>query len=117
MTTSKQALRFDIWLVYLHFTDNPKIGKVRPVLVVDVSEESIFVAKITSQAPRIGFIGEYVIKQWREAGLNVVSTIRCSQIFEIAESELLRDAPIGQLQQADIDDVSEVLKAMGYYKF
>jgi mRNA-degrading endonuclease toxin of MazEF toxin-antitoxin module len=116
MTASEAAQRFDIWLVYLYFTDHPDTGKVRPVLVVDSAEGHIAVAKITSSSPREGFIGEYAISQWQESGLNVPSTVRCSQVFEIAGAELLREAPIGRLQPNDIDGVTNALIAAGFYK-
>jgi mRNA-degrading endonuclease toxin of MazEF toxin-antitoxin module len=116
MTSSEAALRFEVWLVYLYFTDHPTIGKVRPVLVVDATDKHIAVAKITSQAPRKDSIGEYAIKMWRATGLNTPSTVRCSQVFEIDKSELLRNSPIGQLQPDDITGVTEALKAAGFYK-
>jgi hypothetical protein len=116
MTASKVAVRYDLWLVYLYFIDHPRTGKVRPVLVVDVDDRRIAVAKITSQAPRDGFVGEYSIKDWEAAGLNAPSAVRCSQIFEIDDGELLREAPIGHLSLADIEGVTEALVAAGYYQ-
>jgi mRNA-degrading endonuclease toxin of MazEF toxin-antitoxin module len=116
MTASKNAERFDIWLVYLHFIDHPNTGKVRPVLVVDVNGKLIAVAKITSQAPQDGILGEYQLQEWKEAGLNAPSVVRCSQVFEIDETELLRDEPVGCLRQVDIEGVTNALKAVGYFK-
>jgi len=52
MTGSDPVQVFDIWLVYLHFTDHPQTGKVRPVLVVGVDEDTIAAAKITSKPHR-----------------------------------------------------------------
>jgi hypothetical protein len=37
---------------------------VRPVLIVDVNDERIAVAKITSRPPKNDFVGEYAILQW-----------------------------------------------------
>jgi hypothetical protein len=115
MTSSRAATRFDIWLVYLYFLDHPNTGKVRPVLIVDASDKRIAVAKITSQPPRVDSVGEYAISQWQEAGLNVPSTVRCSQVFEIENTELLRSAPIGRLASGDIEWVTSALVAAGFY--
>lgn len=115
MTASKNAERFDIWLVYLHFTDHPTVGKVRPVLIVNCQDNRIAAAKITSQPPRDGFVGEYALNRWSEAGLNVPSTVRCSQVFELDASELIRERPIGRLQQVDVLGVTEALRSAGFY--
>ena len=36
--TVSEVKRFDIWLAYLFFNDRPSTGKVRPILVIDVSK-------------------------------------------------------------------------------
>ena len=116
MTASKQAELFDVWLVYLHFIDYPETGKVRPVLVVGKSDVDTFaVAKITSKPPQPG-TGDIAIAQWQQAGLNVPSTVRCSQVFEIGIDELLRDKPIGALQPYDVDQVLKKMVRLGYYQ-
>lgn len=42
-----------IWLTYLHFLDHPDIGKVRPVLILDVDRDqaTAVALKITSKPP------------------------------------------------------------------
>ena len=44
----------DIWLAYVEFADYPGIGKVRPVVVVDVREDAcvVLAAKATSKDRR-----------------------------------------------------------------
>jgi hypothetical protein len=115
MTASRSVERYDIWLVYLYFTDRPTVGKVRPILIVDVEGERIAAAKITSQPPREGLAGEFAISRWSEAGLNLPSTVRCSQIFELGAKELLRDRPIGCLHPEDLPGVIEALRDAGFY--
>jgi len=109
---SDKVLPLDIWLVYLRFTDRPKVGKVRPVLVVGAKESIVLVAKITSKPP-IKDSGDIAITQWEQAGLNVPSTVRCSQVFEISSGELLRDAPIGALQPYDAEQVVQAMAQLG----
>ena len=113
MTTSKEISVFDIWLVYLHFVDHPKTGKVRPVLIVGQNSDTLAVAKITSRMPEPG-TSDVAITQWQQAGLNVPSTVKCSQVFEIDIEELLRDAPIGTLQPFDVMQVIKEMTSLGY---
>lgn len=115
MTASKQARPFDIWLVYLHFTDHPQTGKVRPVLVVGVKEALIKVAKITSKPPQLD-TSDVAITQWQQAGLNVPSTVRLSLDFEINPSELLRDGPIGHLQPFDVSQITQMMVSLGRFQ-
>lgn len=44
----------DIWLAHVEFADYPGIGKVRPVVVVDVREDAcvVLAAKATSKDQR-----------------------------------------------------------------
>jgi len=113
MTNSNQPQLFDIWLVYLRFIDHPNTGKVRPVLVVGISDDVIAVVKITSRPPEPD-TGDVPIVQWQQAGLNTPSTVRCSQVFEISFDELLRDMPVGFLQPLDMDGVTQSLTKLGY---
>jgi hypothetical protein len=115
MPTSEQVRPFDIWLVYLHFIDHPHTGKVRPVLVVGTGNSSLAVAKITSKPPLPG-VGDIPIALWQKAGLKAPSTVRCSQVFEIAHDELLRDAPLGRLQPYDIARTAQALTVLGYFQ-
>ncbi|MDR0593598.1 MAG: type II toxin-antitoxin system PemK/MazF family toxin [Bifidobacteriaceae bacterium] len=115
MTASSRARPFDIWLAYLRFADRPQTGKVRPVLVVAVKEDLIAVAKATSRPPASNS-GDVGIAGWRQAGLNVPSTVRCSQVFELAPGDLLRGDPIGRLPAAEIDQVALQLVALGYFE-
>jgi len=114
MIASDRVQPFDIWLVYLHFVDHPQTGKVRPVLVVGAKEDVVAVAKITSKPPAPD-TDDVLIEMWQEAGLNVPSTIRCSQVFEISPDELLREMPLGVLQPDDIAWIVQTMAELGYY--
>ena len=115
MMSSSQAHPFDVWLVYLHFMDHPETGKVRPVLVVATKKDVIAVAKITSKPPA-PHAGDISITRWQEAGLNVPSTVRCSQLFEISPEELLRDKPLGILQPFDIEQIIQAMVELGFFQ-
>ena len=52
----------DIWLAYVEFSDHPGVGKVRPVVVVDVLSSTCLVvaAKVTSKDLRQSRSGNVV---------------------------------------------------------
>jgi len=112
MTLSKVPQRWEIWLARLSFNDKPDVAKHRPVLVLEVVGHDMLAAKITSHIPRDEF-GKFAIMQWSEAGLVRPSTVRCSQLFTIPDTNLARDEPFGILQQSDIDVTSELFIAIG----
>ena len=49
--TSREPFVGDIWLAYVEFSDHPGVGKVRPVVVVDVRQDAcvVLAAKVTSK--------------------------------------------------------------------
>ena len=40
MTSCEPAVG-DVWLAYVEFSDHPGVGKVRPVVVIDVMDEGL----------------------------------------------------------------------------
>jgi hypothetical protein len=84
------------------------------VLVVAVREDVIIVAKVTSRPPAADS-GDVSITAWQQAGLNVPSTVRCSQVFELGPGDLLRGAPIGRLRADDRDLVVRQMVALGLF--
>lgn len=90
----------DIWLAYVEFSDHPGVGKVRPVVVVDVREDLCVVvaAKVTSKDLCADGSGRCIpIIDWEQCGLRKPSYIRLDQRLELSFERLLRDKPIGVL--------------------
>ena len=115
MTTSPEGIRpGEIWLAYLHFSDKPDIGKVRPVLVVGVREEAALavVLKVTSKNPGDGR-KSVPLAGWESYGLRKPSYVRVDQIFEVAADSLLGDAPLGTLGSAQFATVLQALAESG----
>ena len=111
MTSCKPAIG-DIWLAYVEFSDHPGVGKVRPVVVIGIRDDSCIViaAKVTSKDLRLDGSGNCIpIIDWDVYGLHKPSFIRLDQKFELAFESLLRDEPIGRLPQFYIDILSEAL--------
>jgi hypothetical protein len=101
-------------LVYLYFVDKPKVGKVRPVLVLECGKNHLIVAKITTHDLRNN-ISDYALDDWEAAGLTAPSTVRCAPVFEIGHGELLRNHPVGSLAQTDRENVAEIIDSLGLF--
>ena len=107
--TSREPAPGDIWLAYVEFADHPGVGKVRPVVVVEVHVDAcvVLAAKVTSKDLRADGSGNCIpIIDWETCGLRKPSYIRLDQRLELAFERLLRDEPIGKLSGAYMDIVS-----------
>lgn len=62
--------------------------KPRPVYIYEVNGYNALCVEITGQDPRNNYVGEYVIKDWKDWGLNKPSVLRCSQIITLPISVL-----------------------------
>lgn len=113
--TSSRPNPGEIWLAWVEFSDHPGVGKVRPVVVVDV-EECICVvvaAKVTSKNLEADGSGECIpILDWKTCGLRKPSYIRLDQRLELPIEKLLRDAPIGALSQAYMAIIASALRGL-----
>ena len=111
MTTSPRSFHIgEIWLSYLHFSDRPDLGKIRPVLIVDVQmDNALAVAlKVTSKNPADGRKST-PIPEWKSCGLRKPSYVRTDQIFEIPTASLLGKEPLGALSQARLATILQLL--------
>lgn len=78
-------LKGEVWLY-----QDMDVNKIRPCVIVGnrkhEKDEDVVIAKITSHLPRNEF--DIALKFWKEAGIKNPSTVRCSKLFTIKESEL-----------------------------
>ena len=96
------ATRFQagqIWIAYVHFADKPKVGKVRPVIVLDAKNASekllVSVCRITTRP--LTDPNDIFIEEWETCGLVKPSCIRTDIIFELPLSDILSHSPIGEV--------------------
>ena len=111
MTPRREPLRFEVWLVKYAFYDAPSKHRIRPAMIVDWNraDDHGWVTKITKHVPRSDDPGDVTLQDWREAGLLMPSTVRCSQVLRIPSSLLLRDQPFGVLTPRDAAQVMHKL--------
>ena len=116
MTSCKPSVG-DVWLAYVEFEDHPGIGKVRPVVVIDVRNELCVVvaAKVTSKDLRSDGSGHCIpIIDWERCGLRKPSYIRLDQKLEVAFENLLREAPLGVLPALYLNVIRSALSVAGF---
>jgi mRNA interferase MazF len=82
-------------------------GKVRPaVVLLDAGDDDFVAAPVTSHPTRSSF--DLAIHQWREAGLNVASTIRVHKLTVLAKDEIVRR--LDELAPTDRAALAEALR-------
>jgi hypothetical protein len=91
--------RWDLWYAHVSYTDAPDKEKARPILITSSGEAFLVALYITSASPRPGY-PDYIILDWKDAGLTMPSTIRFDRTLKIFPSDLIHK--IGRLQQNDI---------------
>lgn len=110
--TSPEPQVGDIWLAWVEFSDHPGVGKVRPIVIVDVDGGACLAlaAKVTSKDLRADASGKVVpIIDWESCGLRKPSYIRLDQRLEVPFDRLIRDEPIGRLPDVYLQIVLDAL--------
>ena len=113
--TSRSPRVGEVWLAYVEFSDHPGVGKVRPVVVVGVSESACVAvaAKVTSRDLSADGSGRCLpIMGWESCGLRRPSYVRLDQRFELPFSDLLRGEPLGELPAAYVRLISDSLSGL-----
>lgn len=108
MKTSK-AKRGEVWFAY------DEQGKLRPYIVISndpmvleiAPEDDFLMAKVTSKPVRNRF--DIPIQDWKEAGLNKPSIVRCYKLRTIHKD--LLDFCVGSLTEHDLERVIETIKS------
>ena len=110
MMTMQKFEAGQIWIAYVHFADKPEVGKVRPVIVLDANaildaetELKVSVCRVTSRP----FTGDddIFVEEWESCGLVKPSCVRADIVFEILQSDILSEAPIGKVNEETLAEV------------
>ncbi|HVF45336.1 MAG TPA: type II toxin-antitoxin system PemK/MazF family toxin [Pyrinomonadaceae bacterium] len=97
----------DIVLVRYPFS-NLSGSKVRPAVVVNASHASqdVIIVPLTSKVSPL-LAGEFVLADWRAAGLNVVSAAKRG-LYTVHQSLVLKS--VGSLSRPDADSLDDALR-------
>lgn len=97
------ASPFDIFLAEVPFEDCDET-KIRPILIIDNEAYLIKCFSVTSNTSRPE---DYVIKEWKAAGLRKPSAIRIQKVLEL--DCCLVDRKIGHLAPIDILEIQKMV--------
>lgn len=93
----------DIYIANVSF-DEATVSKVRPALVIEVSQERVMVFKVTSQyqnkSAQIKRL-YYPIKDWQQAGLKKQSYVDIHRLYRLDKKWVFSHQPIGKLTVVD----------------
>ena len=98
----------DVVLVRYPFSDLSD-AKVRPAIAVSAPHKSqdIFVVPLTSKTDAL-LGGEFVMKDWKGAGLNVVSAVKRG-VFTIHQNLIIKT--VGSISAQDASELERSLRA------
>jgi hypothetical protein len=102
---------WEVWHARFDFSEG-RGYKYRPVIVVGLREDGGLVMMVTGTATKLSLPHDYLIRDWREAGLDKPSIARADRIAEIPAGYLGTAGRIGRLSEHDIDAVKRVLAAV-----
>jgi mRNA interferase MazF len=100
-------LKNEIVLVRYPFSDLTN-SKVRPAVVVNAAHVSkdLFIVALTSKTQSL-MTGEFVLSEWRNAGLNVATAVKRG-VFTIHEKLVLKT--VGVLAATDAETLNKSLR-------
>ena len=110
MSSEAPAL-WEVWHARFNF-DGKRGYKYRPVIVVGVRENGSLVMMVTSATNRLQLEHDYLLQDWREAGLDKPSIARADRMAEIPPSYVGAVGKIGRLSTRDEMALRELLTSM-----
>ena len=110
MSSEAPAL-WEVWHARFNF-DGKRGYKYRPVIVVGVRENGSLVMMVTSATNKLQLEHDYLLQDWREAGLDKPSIARADRIAEIPPSYVGTAGKIGRLSARDEMALRELLTSI-----
>ena len=102
----------EIYIADVPFDDEDD-SKIRPALVVKVSDERVNIFKVTTKfknkSKKIRRL-YYPIKKWKESGLKELSYVDTHRTYNISQNAVFNRKPIGKLDNGDIVGLFEFIQ-------
>lgn len=108
MTTSPYPQAWEVWHARFNYSEGSGY-KYRPVIIVDVLDDDSLVMMVTSATNKLHLEHDYVIRNWKEAGLDKPSIARADRIAQIPAGYLGLAGYIGRLAECDISAITQIL--------
>lgn len=99
---------WEIWHARFDFSEG-KGYKFRPVIVVGVQTDGSLVAMVTSATNKLSLEHDYLIQDWKAAGLDRPSIARLDRIAAIPPAYLGDTGRIGKLSDKDVAAIKVIL--------
>ena len=109
--SSRAPQPWEVW--HARFEYQGKSGyKYRPTIVLSVGSSSFTAAMVTDAANKLHLKHDFVIEDWRAAGLLKPSIIRVDRIVEVPLSHIGSAGKIGRLSPRDAAALKRVLTSL-----
>ncbi|WP_307738692.1 type II toxin-antitoxin system PemK/MazF family toxin [uncultured Parolsenella sp.] len=102
---------WEIWHARFDFDDG-KGYKYRPVIVLGTRDDGSLVMMVTSATNKLRLEHDYLIRDWRQAGLDKPSIARVDRIAQIPPRYLGSAGKLGRLTNQDISALSAILASL-----
>lgn len=109
MTSEAAPQLWEVWHARFNFEEG-KGYKYRPVIVVGVREDGNLVMMVTSSTNKLHLEHDYLLQDWKDAGLVKPSVARIDRIAEIPPNYLGTAGRIGRLSDRDIFEISKIFE-------
>lgn len=106
--------RGDVLYVEFQFDDMNR-AKLRPAVVTNINQNSIFLTKISSQINQYPL--NYTLKDWHTSGLRKPSQVQCNRHNIIKRDGIKSFSKIGELTERDLKNVLEQISSINQEKY
>lgn len=103
--------QWEIWHARFDFNDR-KGYKYRPVIIVETYADGTLAMMVTSSTNKLSLPHDYLLADWREAGLEKPSLARVDRRVILPEGYFGRAGRIGRLSLRDIGALEAILNTL-----
>jgi hypothetical protein len=100
---------WEVWHARFNYSEG-KGYKFRPVIIVGIRPSGNLVMMVTSVTNKLHLEHDYLLKNWKAAGLDKPSIARADRIAEIPPDYLGTAQRIGKLTEEDIRELTFILR-------
>lgn len=98
--SSSGPKQWEVWHARFDFNDK-KGYKYRPVIIIEVYPDGTLAMMVTSSANKLSLPHDYLLEDWREAGLDKPSIARADRRADLPRGYFGTSGRIGRLSDRD----------------
>lgn len=111
MTSEPIPQQWEVWHARFNYEEG-KGYKYRPVIVVGIRDDGSLAMMVTSATNKLYLEHDYLLQDWKEAGLIKPSIARVDRIAEIPPNYLGTAGRLGHLSERDIQAIVEIIEGL-----